>query len=219
MPTDVISPDALMTLAQWFSPSYPLGSFAYSHGLEWSVAEGDVTNVETLEGWLRAVLEFGSGHNDAVFISCAYRAEAVAELTDLDELCRAMVPSKERLLETVQQGSAFAKTTAAIWQDELPEMALPVVVGWAARQQGLPLVATTQYYLHAFVSNLVLAGVRLIPLGQTEGQVCLSNLHAVCRDVAADTALATLDDLGSSAFMVDVASMKHETQYSRLFRS
>ncbi|MGR3662686.1 MAG: urease accessory protein UreF [Paracoccaceae bacterium] len=219
MPTDAVSPKALMTLAQWFSPSYPLGSFAYSHGLEWAVEAGDVTGVEALEGWLRAVLEHGSGHNDAVFIACAYRVGAVKELAGLDALCRAMVPSKERLLETVQQGSAFAKTTAAIWQGELPEMALPVVVGWAARQQGLPLVATAQFYLHAFASNLVLAGVRLIPIGQTEGQRCLSNLHVVCQEIAADTASATLDDLGSSAFMADIASMKHETQYSRLFRS
>lgn len=219
MPTDKVSPDALMTLAQWFSPSYPLGSFAYSHGLEWAVEAGDVTDGAALEGWLKAVLAHGSGRNDAVFLACAYRAAVVGELAELDALCRAMAPSKERLLETVQQGSAFAKTTAAIGQGDLPEMALPVVVGWAARQQGLPLEATVQFYLQAFVSNLVLAGVRLIPIGQTEGQICLSRLHPVCREIAAGSALATLDDLGSSAFMVDVASMKHEIQYSRLFRS
>jgi urease accessory protein len=219
MHTEPISPEALLTLAQWFSPAYPLGAFAYSHGLEWAVQVGDVSDAASMESWLRGVLEHGSGRNDAVFLSCAYGVGARDELDDLDVLCRAIAPSRERLLETVQQGVSFAKTTSAIWSGELPEVALPIAVGWAACQQGLPLSATLQFFLHAFASNLVLAAVRLIPLGQTEGQMCLSRLQPLCQKIAKEAADATVDDLGSSTFMADIASMKHETQYSRLFRS
>lgn len=219
MHTKPISPDALLTLAQWFSPAYPLGAFAYSHGLESVVQRGDVHDATSLECWLRGVLECGSGRNDAIFLSCAYRAGSVEELAELDALCLAMAPSQERLLESVQQGSAFAKTTSAIWSDELPDMALPVVVGRAAHLRDLPLSETLQFYLHAFISNLVLAGVRLIPLGQTEGQLCLSNLQASCRKLAAEAVDVTIGDLGSSAFAADIASMQHEIQYSRMFRS
>lgn len=211
--------DALLTLAQWFSPSYPLGSFAYSHGLEWAVETGDVSDIASLKDWLETILNHGSGRNDAIFLACAARAASFEDLLDIDELARAMAPSTERLQETVLQGCAFSQTTGAIWQTDVAELTLPVAVGWAAQKCDLPLGLVLEFYLYAFISNLVSVGVRLVPLGQTEGQACLAQLKPLIRQNAAVALQASLDDLGSTAVMVDIASMKHETQYTRLFRS
>lgn len=208
--------DQLLTLVQWLSPSYPVGAFAYSHGLEWAVDARQVTDRETLKAWLETVLRHGAGRTDALFLCAAYRAEDTSEV---DALARAFAPSVERLRETVLQGEAFCRATRDVWDTDMPAMTYPVAVGCAARMQSLPLDQTLQVFLHAFISNLAAAGMRLIPLGQTEGQIVIKDLAATCIDIA-DTAMkGTLDDLSSTAFMSDIASMKHETQYSRIFRT
>ena len=218
-PTDPLSPDALLTLAQWLSPAYPTGAFSYSQGLEWAVENGDIADAATLETWLSAILQFGAGRNDAIFVGCAYGAATPVALQEIDELACAMVPSSERLLETTQQGAAFAATVRATTSLEVPDLSLPVAIGCAAQKMGLPLGATIQMYLHAMVSNLVSAAVRLVPLGQTEGQVCLTRLSPLCIQVADNALTSGIEDLGSSTFAADIASMKHETQHVRLFRS
>lgn len=219
MRIEVSDSDALLTLAQWFSPSYPLGSFAYSHGLEWSVAAGDVTSADQVAEWVRALLEHGSGRNDAIFLAQAYAATSADALAEIDELARAMAPSRERLQETLVQGAAFARTTADIWGTEDAALTLPVAVGAAAHTCALPLRPVLEFYLHSFASNLISAGIRLVPLGQTEGQAALASLKPTIRHQARAAATATLDDLAGAVLMVDIASMKHETQYTRLFRS
>jgi urease accessory protein len=130
-----------------------------------------------------------------------------------------MSPSPERRLETVQQGKAFCQTTSAIWPAELPDLAYPVAVGAAAKLAGLPLQETLLFYLHGFAGNLTSAAIRLVPLGQTEGQAALAALAPLCERLASEAQASTTDDLGGASFLADIASMKHETQYSRLFRS
>jgi urease accessory protein len=208
--------DQLLTLVQWLSPSYPVGAFAYSHGLEWTVHGGEVTDRATLEAWLETVLRHGAGYSDALFLAAAYQT---ADARAVDALARAFAPSAERLQETVLQGEAFCRASGAIWGVELPALTYPVAVGQAARMQGLPLELTLQVFLHAFTSNLAAAGMRLIPLGQTDGQLVIKNLAATCIDIA-DTAMrGSLENLSSTALLSDIASMKHETQYSRIFRT
>ncbi len=208
--------DQLLTLVQWFSPSYPVGAFAYSHGLEWAVDARQVTDRETLKAWLETVLRHGAGRTDALFLCAAHGAEDTSEV---DALARAFAPSAERLRETVLQGEAFCRATRDVWGVDMPAMTYPVAVGRAARMHSLPLDQTLQVFLHAFTSNLVAAGMRLIPLGQTDGQIVIKDLAAICIDIA-DTAMkGSLEDLSSTAFMSDIASMKHETQYSRIFRT
>ena len=208
--------DQLLTLVQWLSPSYPVGAFAYSHGLEWAVHAGEVTDRATLEAWLETVLRHGAGYSDALFLAAAYRTEDVREV---DALARAFAPSTERLRETVLQGEAFCRASGAVWGAEMPALTYPVAVGQAARMQGLPLELTLQVFLHAFTSNLAAAGMRLIPLGQTDGQLVIKNLAATCIDIADKAMQGSLEDLSSTAFLSDIASMKHETQYSRIFRT
>ncbi len=206
----------LLTLTQWLSPAYPVGAFAWSHGLERAIARGDVTGREDLADWLSAVLVQGAGRTDAILLCEAYRAQDVSAIADL---AAALAPSRERRMETLQQGAAFAATTRAVWGLDLPDMAFPVAVGRAAALAGLPLPPVLQVWLQAFLSNLVQAAQRLMPLGQTEGQRILAGLAPAILSVAAAAEAATLDDIGSATFAVDTASMQHETQQPRIFRS
>jgi urease accessory protein len=219
MPIDDLPQDALLTLAQWFSPSFPIGAFSYSHGLEWLVHSGAVHDADSFEAWIVDVVRQGAGRTDLIMLAQAYDTPHIVDLIELDALARALSPSAERLLETSQQGAAFVRTIVDVWSLNLPTLSLPVAIGVAAKAMRLPLHATARLYLHSVASNLVAAAIRLVPLGQTEGQKCLSDLSPLINETA-DTALRqNIDDIGSTAFAVDIASMCHETQYSRMFRS
>jgi urease accessory protein len=208
--------DHLLTLTQWLSPAYPIGAFAWSHGLERAVQRGDVCDSEGLKNWLTDVLAHGAGRSDAILLCVAHGAD---DMTDVADLAAVLAPSVERRMETLQQGAAFAATTRAVWNLDLPDMAYPVAVGRAAGLMGLPVEAVAQVWLQSFASNLVQAAQRLMPLGQTEGQRILAALAPICRDIGAQAAQSDLSAIGSSSFAVDIASMQHETQSPRIFRS
>ncbi|WP_317626043.1 urease accessory protein UreF [Rhodalgimonas zhirmunskyi] len=211
--------DATLVLMQWLSPAYPVGAFAYSHGLEAAVEAGWVSDARGLEDWLSDVLLHGTGRNDALLIAAAYRAETRLEVDEIDTTARAFAPSKERLTEADRIGAAFGDTTGAIWATDLAGLVYPVALGRAARLEGLPQALTATLHLQAFTSNLIAAGQRLLPVGQTEGQAMLRRLSALCPQIAADTDAGDLSELASTAFLTDIASMRHETQYSRIFRT
>jgi urease accessory protein len=213
-----IEPGAAL-LIQWLSPAYPVGAFAYSHGLEAACNAGQITNAETLSDWLGDLLLYGSGRSDPIILAAAYQAQDDAALVQVDARARAFAPSRERLAETVSQGAAFCQTTRGIWGDDLPDLTYPVAVGRAARLHGLSLDLTLQMYVHAFVSNLVAAAQRLAPVGQLEGQQVLTELAPLIRDVAQNALQTDLGALAGASFISDIASMHHETQYSRIFRS
>jgi urease accessory protein len=222
---------ALYRLMAWLSPSYPVGAFSYSGGLEWAVEAGDVTDAETLRRWLAVVIGEGGGFCDAVFFAHAHAAATTcdaAALKAVAELAAAFAPSKERHLETTAQGNAFVAATRAAWPcaalDRLVAawggaVAYPVAVGVAAAGHGIAAEPALTAYLHTLTASLISAGVRLIPLGQTDGQRVLAALEPL---VVATTQRAfgvPLDAVGGAAFRADLASMRHETQYTRLFRS
>lgn len=221
----------LLTLMTWLSPAFPVGAFAYSHGLEWAAEAGDVRDAASLEEWLADVLAHGAGRNDAILLAVTHRAVTTADGTALAgaaELALALATSRERLLETVTQGNAFVLTVRKTWPtpalDLLREtwagdVAYAVALGVAAAGHGLPLVQTLEAFLAAFAANLVSAAVRLGVVGQTDGQAVTAALLPHCRRIAAEAATAELDDIGGAAFRSDLASLRHETQYTRLFRS
>lgn len=220
----------LYRLMAWLSPAYPVGAFSYSHGLEWAVEQGLVRDRPSLEAWLEDVLRHGGGRIDAILCAHAYAAAALgdrATLVGLRDLGEALAPTRELALETLSQGEAFRTTTLAAWPDVerlaelLPDRlpAYPIAVGAAAAVAAIPLLPALEAYLHAFAANLTSAGVRLIPLGQTDGQRVLAGLELLCAELAEAARLAPLDDLGTATLMVDWCSMRHETQYTRLFRS
>ncbi|MEO0930957.1 MAG: urease accessory protein UreF [Pseudomonadota bacterium] len=208
--------DDLLTLAQWVSPAYPVGAFAWSHGLERAVGRGDVADAADLTAWLESVLAHGAGRSDAILLCAAYQADDIAPIADL---AAALAPSRERRMETLQQGAAFAATTRAVWGFDLPDMAYPVAVGRAASLAGLPLDAVVTLWLQAFASNLTQCAQRLLPLGQTQGQRVLRNLAPQIAEIGEAAMRASLDDIGSATFAVDTASMQHNEQYARIFRS
>lgn len=220
---------ALYRLMAWLSPGYPVGAFAYSHGIEWAVEDGSVTDEASLTGWTEDILRLGGGWTDAVLFAHAWRAgDDGAALADLNALAEALAPSVERRLETMAQGTAFMKATLDAWpwpgatavRAALgAETAYPIAVAAAAAGHGAPLEAALPAYLHGFAANLVSAGVRLVPLGQSAGQRALAYLETPVREVAAAAADADLAALGGIAIVSDIAAMKHETQYTRLFRS
>lgn len=210
--------EALLTLAQWLSPAYPTGAFAWSHGLEAAVASGVVADAAGLEGWVSDLLDRGSGRSDAILLGEAYRAEGPA-LSGIADLALALAPSSERLAETREQGAAFAAATRSVWGLDLPDMALPVAVGRAAALARLPLGPAVQLYLQGLASAQVQAALRLMPLGQTEGQVVLRRLSPLCARIAEESLSLTSEDIGSCAFGIDLASMRHEMLSPRIFRS
>ncbi len=218
---------ALAKLLTWLSPAFPTGAFAYSHGLEWAVDVGDVSSEAALLPWLSDVLEHGAGHTDAVLLRHAHRADTVAALAEVAELAAAAQPSSERRDETLGQGGAFA-IAARVWGAPLlaamskagpGRIAYPVAVGALARAHQVPEDAATLGLLHAFAANLVGAAVRLVPLGQTAGLRVMAALEPRLHAIAAATRETPLDEIGSACFRSDIASMRHETQYTRLFRT
>ncbi len=222
----------LYRLLAWLSPAYPIGAFSYSHGLEYAIEEGLVRDRESLRAWIAGVLANGAGRVDGALFAAAWRAAAVgneAELDAVTELAAAWRGSAEMALESRQQGTSFATITKTAWPDARldallarhdGEIALPVAVAVAAAWHDIALSAALTGYLHAFAANLVSAAVRAIPLGQTDGQRALAGLEAdVAEACARAIAVRSLDDVGGAAPLVDWCSMRHETQYTRLFRS
>ncbi|WP_254437981.1 urease accessory protein UreF [Ruegeria arenilitoris] len=209
----------ILTLTQWLSPAYPVGGFAYSHGLEWSIESGAVANITNTSDWIRDVVQHGSGRNDCVFLAAAYRAGTSDTLVEIDRNARAFSASAERLMETRLLGEAFCSVTSDVWAVEMGNLTYPVAIGHAAAVRDLPLGLTAQMYLQAFMANLVACATRLVPLGQTDGQRLIRDLTPLCQRVANEAIETGLDDLGSTAFLSDIASMKHESQYSRMFRT
>lgn len=205
----------LLTLTQWLSPAFPLGSFAYSHGLEVAISKGEVKDADGLQDWLSDTLRFGAGRMDAILLALTHRGGSV---DDLAATARALAPTRERWEEAQAQGRAFAQTVSAI-DTPVPEVAFPVALGFAARRLSLGTGDVAALYLHSFASNLVSAGVRFIPLGQTAGQAVLSALHPTIQTIAHHASDATLDDLTSATMRGDLVSAGHETLEVRIFRT
>ncbi len=222
---------ALYRLMTWLSPSFPVGAFSYSSGIEWAVEAGDIGDAASLRDWLASMLADGAGFCDGVFLAHAHRAATScddAALAGIAELAAAFVPSRERQLETSAQGRAFIEIARAAWNcDGLDRMiswcggaiVYPVAVGLVSAAHAIPLAPTMHAFLHALTSNWISAGARLIPLGQTDSQRVLALLEPFVVSTAKRALDASLDDLGSATFRTDLASMRHETQYTRLFRS
>lgn len=218
---------ALIQLSNWLSPSFPVGAYSYSHGLEWVVQAGEIRDVASLVDWLSVCIRVGSGRTDAILLAEAYRLASMADaagLAELNDLACALSPGLERHLETTAQGQAFCRVGAQVWPLATPDVvpanaAYPVAVAIWAQAHDCPLEQTLVLYLHAFAANLVSAAVRLVPLGQTDGQRALAALADTVLGCAETALSASPDDLGGAALRADLACMHHESQYTRLFRS
>jgi urease accessory protein len=222
---------ALYRLMTWLSPAFPVGAFSYSSGIEWAVEAGDIVDAASLRDWLASMLADGSGFCDGVFLAQTHRAASSgdhAALRETAELAAAFVPSRERLLETSSQGRAFIDIARTAWNCDGLDLMIaacdgaivyPVAVGLVSAAHAIPLAPTMHAFFHALTSNWISAGARLVPLGQTDSQRVLALLEPTVVSTGHRALSASLDDLGSATFRADLASLRHETQYTRLFRS
>ncbi|MBB5752424.1 urease accessory protein UreF [Prosthecomicrobium pneumaticum] len=230
---DRVDPAALHRLLAWLSPSFPVGAYTYSHGLEWAIEDGTVATAAYLRAWIGALLAHGAGRSDAILFRHAHAAAARGDgagLAAIAELAEAFQPSAERRLEANAQGRAFLGAIRAAWDapaleglaaalEPLEGPTYAVAVASAAAAHGVPVEPALHAFLAAFVANIVSAGIRAVPLGQTDGQRIIAGLGPEVAAAVAASRGRPLDDLGGAAFRADIASMKHETQYTRLFRS
>ena len=229
--TDLPPERALYRLLAWLSPAYPVGAYTYSHGLETAVEDGSVTTRHDLADYIGTALRDGAGRVDGALLAAAHRAAVARDDTALDaatELAFAWRGTAETALEATQQGNSFATVTLAAWPDARyaafvarhpRRLAHAVAFGAAAGFAGVALRPALFGFLSAFAANLVSAGVRLVPLGQTDGQLATAALLPVVEAAAEAALIADLDSLGTAAPMLDILSIRHETQYTRLFRS
>ena len=229
-----VATPALLRLLTWLSPAFPVGGYTYSHGLEFAVEAGLLRDATGLVAWLSTILEHGAGRVDATLLVAAWRAAAdgdAAALATVAEWAAALRGTAETALESAAQGRAFLDTVRKVWPDpwleawaadlaaDDREPAYGVAVGVVAARAGVPLAPTVAAYLQALAAGLVSAAVRLVPLGQTDGQRALAALEPVIL-AAAEAALGRpLAAIGSATPMVEWCSMRHETQHTRLFRS
>ena len=222
-----LDPAGLALLMAWFSPACPVGAYSYSHGLERLEADGGLFTAAECEAAIATALSEGAGRSEAILLAAAYRAErdgAHQRSQQVAALALALAPSAERAAESVNQGNAFAKIVDAAWPGPRPllqgrPLAYPIAVGRAGAIHRVPLEPLVQAYLQAFATTLISVLVRLVPLGQTDGQRLTARLAPLAAALAQEACAASLDDVGSAALGLDLASMRHECQEVRLFRS
>lgn len=210
-------PGQLLLLLTWMSPAFPVGAFAYSHGLEWAIESGAVKDGAALKSWIEDLLTRGSGWNDAVLFARCWEETP----SELNELALALAVSRERHLETTQLGRAFRIAAGVFAAPPLDddEIAYPVAAGAACAAMGIGRDQALLAYLQGFSAALVSVAVRLVPIGQTAGLETLRDLAPVIASVASRASSASLADLGAITIAADIAAMRHETQHSRVFRS
>ena len=202
----------------WLSPSFPLGAFAYSHGLEFEISEGNVSTSKELYEWLKDILRFGSVWNDLVLFCNSYKTD-VDSLNELSDIAKAFAQSKERYYETIEMGNAFSKIISSIEGVYLKGMPLPIIMGYIAKIENVSLPYILPLYAHSFISNLISVSIRLLPLGQTDAQKLLFSLFSIIDDVAKEALKSNIGDMRNKCVLADLASMKHETLKVRLFKS
>lgn len=217
-------PQSLIRLMVWLSPSFPVGGFAYSGGLEAAVAEGHVSGSGDLAAWLEVLLGAGSLRNDAILLAEAHRAfDDAGRLSEVAALAAALAGSAERYHEAVNQGDAFLAAASAWPQPVLSRLgagtAYSVAIGAVAAANGVALAETLLAFLQAQCAQFVSAAIRLGVIGQRQAVAILAGLEGQLIAKAQAVETMGLDDLGSATVLADLLSMRHETQYSRLFQS
>ena len=233
------SGQALWHLLQTSDQFFPTGGFAFSHGLEMYVAAGLVHDRATCQRLLTELFNHAIGPTDLVFCAHAHRLAAapdaadarLSSLVDLDHLLAAMKAPRELRLESRHVGRSFLRATMALSPSRLTQSFwervqrgeaqghYAVVSGLVAHELGLPETSALLAYLYTVASSLAAAAVRLVPLGQSDGQRLLHELQPCCLALVQHYAHLTPDDAWNGAPGLDIRSMQHERLYSRLCRS
>jgi urease accessory protein len=221
----------LLRLLQMASPALPVGAYSYSQGLEAAIAAGVVSDGALAAQWISDVLEYSTGRWEAPLLLRlieSWRAGDCLAVRRWNEIFLAGRETAELRAETVQMGFSLARLLREIATLEqallgqlgqLEECAFPTAFALAVAHWQIDASSALSAYLWAWLENQVMAAVKAVPLGQTDSQRILAALEPVVVATARRALEASLDDLGSATFRADLASLRHETQYTRLFRS
>jgi urease accessory protein len=230
---NLASAQALLRLLQLASPALPVGGFSYSEGLEMLVHQQQITSPAQLTHWLERELRYGAIRMDAALMLRCYReskAEAWRNLLDWNQWINASRETEELRLQSEQMGRSLLRLLIQL----KPALELPPEIsvqlqaehchfatafGLAAAHWQIAEAEAMLGYLQSWATNLVAAAVKLIPLGQTVGQQLLFDLQLSLEQAAESIPVLQDDELETSGWGLSLASMAHETQYSRLFRS
>tara|TARA_B100000287_G_scaffold45481_1_gene40714 strand:- start:305 stop:997 length:693 start_codon:yes stop_codon:yes gene_type:complete len=202
------------TLTQWLSPSYPIGAYNFSQGLEYAVKESLVSDEKTLKDWLRENLEAGYFRNDAIFVKLAFFSETEEQLEKLVELMNAFSTSKSRLDEQILQGKAFFKVTP-----NSTDAPYPIALGMAAKNYDLKIEEVIPLFLQSCLSNVISVAQRLLPIGQTEAVKILRDLFPKIEEVSQLVLISSEADILSSCYLTDSCSIFQETIDGKIFKS
>ena len=202
------------TLTQWLSPSYPIGAYNFSQGLEYAVKASLVYNEETLTDWLSENLERGYFWNDAIFVKLSFFIETDDQLEKLVELINAFSTSKARLDEQILQGKAFSKVTP-----NSKDAPYPISLGISAKNYDMNIEEVIPLYLQSCLSNIISVAQRLLPIGQTEAVKILRDLFPKIEEVSKLVLRSSEADILSSCYLTDSCSIFQETIDGKIFKS
>ena len=202
-----------LTLMQYLSPAFPVGTYAYSQGLEQAITDGHVTDPASLFDWITAILTHGSARMDAILLAQGRTQD------DLSDLAYAYAPCHERQIEMREQGAAFGRVIATITGDVPPPLPYALAFAHATRMLDLPTEDILAAYLQSICAQLISVAVRFVPLKAADGQRLLKSLAPRITNLAAKYATEALQALSSATFGADLAQMRHETLNVRIYRS
>ena len=204
--------DPHQILQVWFSSSFPIGSYAYSHGLEALIDNKKIKNKDDVKEFLDALLFYGTLRNDYIFMKSIYKGE------EINELILASASSKERKIEMIDMGNSFRKIMKDSWELSLPEnTSFIYCLAKAGLHFDIRFDDLIMFYLQSFISNLINTCVKHIPMSQKDGQSLNVIFINQIQDFLNQSDKLTLKDIGSTFFIGDIYAIKHENLDSRIY--
>ena len=216
--------DNILKLLTWNNQAFPIGSYSFSSGLEYAVESNLITTGDELQSWLKNLLNFGSIQTDAILLVEAWklmRKKKYRNLIELNCFATSLNQSYEKYIENYEQGKSFIKITSDAWNHKFQSknLTFPLAYASSAYQENIKLEETLICYLHANLCNLLSAGIKLIPLGQTEGQRIQIKLNLYIEEEYKIILKKDMNDIGNCGWVNDIVSMQHENQFTRIFRT
>ena len=214
----------ILKLLTWNNQSFPIGSYCFSSGLEFAVEYKIIKTGKELQYWLKDLLRYGSLHSDALILLEACKLANKKEdkkINDLNNFAISLNQSYEKYIENYEQGKSFMKITEDAWNHSFisKKLVFPIAYALASVQENINIEDTLICYLHSSLCNLLAAGIKLVPLGQTEGQKIQIELNKYIEIEYKNLLKKSINDIGNCGWVNDIISMKHENQYTRIFRT
>lgn len=204
--------DPHQILQIWFSSSFPIGSYAYSHGVESLIDTKKIQNKSDVIEFLEAVLNYGTLRNDYIFIKSIYNN------LEINDLILSNATSKERQIEMIAMGNSFRNIMRDSWDLNLQEnSAFIYCLSKAAIYFNIDFNDLIKFYFQSFISNLITVCVKHIPVSQKDGQSINVMFINKIQDFINNSKDLTIDDIGTTFFIGDLFSMKHENQETRIY--